>query len=108
MWSSGLKFRSLSHDSQGFQVLSLPKAHSVCSASERTTLSLTMPRTHTRSQRYHLTDSGATSSEAITHASCTIKTGSFRTNVWTVMQWLGYLVLKKLLNASVQLDFFLL
>ena len=58
-------------------MLLLHKAHTACSASERTIPSLTVPRTLTRSQRSPLTDFGAINSEAITLAFCTMKTGLF-------------------------------
>src|SRR5215216_6732518 len=105
MWSRGLKFRSLSHDYQGFQVLSPHRAHSACSASESTIPSLTVQRIHTRSPRSPLTDFGAISSEATTPVSCTTKTVFFRISVWTVMLWLGCHVLKRPLIAFEMLLF---
>ena len=99
MWSEGLKFRSQSRFCQGFQVLSLHKAHLACAASERTIHSLTVPRTLTRRQRFALTDFGAINSEAITLAFCTIKTRFFRIGDWIVMLWLGSHVWNKPLIA---------
>ena len=104
MWSRGLKFRSPSLGCQGFQVLQRHRVLSACTASESTILSLTAPRTLTRSPRSPQTD--FTSSEAITRASSTTKTGFIRTSVWIAMLWLGCHVLRKTLTASGMLDFY--
>ena len=105
MWSKGLKFRSQSCVCQGFQVLSPLRAHSTCSASESTILSLIALRTYTRSPRYPLTDFGAISSEAITHASYTTKRESFLTCTLIVKPLPGCPVLKKPLTISGRLVF---
>src|SRR6187399_3628006 len=103
MLSTGPKFGSLSQDCQGFQVLQPLMGHSITIASLRTTPSLTAPRTHIPSQKYHQIGSGAISSAVITQEYSMIKGAFSLICVLTLKLLLDCPIWRKLLIASVML-----